>query len=96
MNIFHGVCLSHAKTYDEKKKKKMDAHYKIHNKISSYCSYLAGLKFYHSAAFSAFLIRKTTFSFKEIAHTAILQHNIPQISTSHTFNKLKIIGASKI
>lgn len=21
MNIFHGVCLSHAKTYDEKKKK---------------------------------------------------------------------------
>lgn len=26
MNIFHGVCLSHAKTYDEKKKKRKWMH----------------------------------------------------------------------
>lgn len=34
MNISHGVCLSHAKTYDEKKrKKKMDAHHKYRIKF---------------------------------------------------------------
>lgn len=89
-NDSHSMCLSHPKTCCTLENKKNWCTSKI-LKISPYCSYLAGLKLYHSAAVSAFYI-----SLRKIANTVIFQLYEAQISAWRTFRKLQIIGASKL